>query len=110
MYTRTTVLIAASLLMAGPAFAADPATAPVPAQAAIPAATPAAAPAAPGAAKPVSAIDANDPVICQRQQEIGSLLKVKKVCMTKSQWAEQRQINRSNIEQSQVQRGLTPAQ
>lgn len=50
-----------------------------------------------------------DPMICERIQEIGSLLRSKKVCMRKSEWEEQRRNDRANIERSQVQRGLQPA-
>lgn len=50
-----------------------------------------------------------DPMVCERIQEIGSLLRSKKVCMLKSEWDEQRRSDRSNIERSQVQRGLQPA-
>lgn len=50
-----------------------------------------------------------DPMVCERVQEIGSLLRSKKVCMHKSEWEEQRRNDRANIERSQVQRGLQPA-
>lgn len=46
---------------------------------------------------------AEDPMVCQRIQEVGSLLRVKKVCMRKSQWQEQRRSDRANIERSQLQ-------
>ncbi|MCJ2188159.1 hypothetical protein [Novosphingobium beihaiensis] len=51
----------------------------------------------------------NDPMICERVKQIGSLLRSKKVCMRKSQWEEQRRGDRANIERSQVQRGLETA-
>ncbi|MCJ2177231.1 hypothetical protein [Novosphingobium album (ex Hu et al. 2023)] len=50
-----------------------------------------------------------DPIVCERIQQIGSLLRSKKVCMHKSEWDEQRRSDRANIERSQVQRGLQPA-
>lgn len=50
-----------------------------------------------------------DPMICERVQEIGSLLRKKKICMLKSQWEEQRRDNRSSIERTQVQRGISTA-
>ncbi|WP_395390705.1 hypothetical protein WBP07_09285 [Novosphingobium sp. BL-8A] len=101
-------------MTAAPAFAAAqaapaPAAAPASAAEGVANTAPAAAPAAQPAAQ-VSAIDKKDPVICQRQQEIGSLLHAKKVCMTKSQWEAQRQADRSNIERSQIQRGMDPVQ
>ncbi len=106
MFKRTPILIVSLLLTSAPAFAAGQAAAPAVTDA--PNAAPAAAPATEQAAQ-VSAIDKKDPVICQRQQEIGSLLHAKKVCMTKSQWEAQRQADRSNIERSQIQRGMEPA-
>jgi hypothetical protein len=48
-----------------------------------------------------------DPVMCERVKEVGSLIRAKKVCMRKSQWEEQRRSDRSVVERSQVQRGLT---
>lgn len=104
MNVQARMLMAASLLVAAPAFAAEPAAAPALAT------QPAAAAGTQQAAAQPTAIDKADPVICRRQQEIGSLLKTKKVCLTKSQWEEQRQVNRSNIEQSQIQRGMDPVQ
>lgn len=98
---------AACALAAVPAMAAEPA-----AQAAVQAggqAAPAAAPASsgtPSVAK--NDIEKADPVVCERVTEIGSRLRAKKVCMTKSQWQEQRRGDRSNIERSQIQRGMDP--
>ncbi|MFC4293858.1 hypothetical protein ACFO0A_02170 [Novosphingobium tardum] len=48
-----------------------------------------------------------DPLICERQLEPGSLLKKKKVCKRKSEWAEQRRDNRMLIERSQTQRTMS---
>lgn len=64
--------------------------------------------AAPQAAASPSAIDQADPLICERIQEIGSRLKIKKVCLTKSQWDAQKREDRMNIERSQVTRGVGP--
>lgn len=47
-----------------------------------------------------------DPVVCERVEEVGSLIRAKKVCMRKSQWEEQRRSDRSLIERSQVQRPM----
>ncbi|WP_277666829.1 hypothetical protein [Novosphingobium lindaniclasticum] len=77
----------------------------VPALASTP--TPQTAPAAP-AAVPGADAAKQDPIVCERVTEIGSRLRAKKICMTKSEWAEQRRGDRSNIERSQVQRGLDP--
>lgn len=47
-----------------------------------------------------------DPIICEKYAEPGSLVKKKKVCMRKSEWAQQRQLNRQAIEKAQTQRGM----
>lgn len=41
-------------------------------------------------------------VVCEKQTVIGSRLATKKVCLTRSQWAEQRQNNRDLVNRSQV--------
>lgn len=55
-------------------------------------------------AAPESAKKKADPneVVCERQQVLGSRLAVRKVCMTRSQWAEQRQANRDLVEKAQL--------
>ena len=50
--------------------------------------------------------NASDPMVCQTQEEIGSRLKKKKICMRKSEWAAQRDQNKQMIERTQVQRGV----
>jgi len=42
-----------------------------------------------------------DPVICERQAEMGSRLRSRKICKHKSEWAEDRRSDRDNIERSQ---------
>ena len=72
-----------------------------PAAPAVPvAATPAAAPAAPAAA--VAAAD-EDPMICKKITETGTLGRRKKLCMTASQWEEHRKAARG------VMRGIDSA-
>jgi len=48
---------------------------------------------------------AQDPnqVVCEKQQEPGSRLAMKRVCMTRSQWAEQRRLDRQDVERAQMQ-------
>lgn len=46
-----------------------------------------------------------DPMVCRTEDEIGSRLKKKRVCMRKSEWAAQREENRQMINRSQVQLG-----
>ncbi len=90
---RFFVLAAATALM----------TASVAAQAQPTSAPPTAMAPAPNAAMPPQDPPAKkkDPVICKRQEETGSRLGGKSVCMTRSQWDEQR---------ADAQRGLMGAQ
>jgi invasion protein IalB len=45
-----------------------------------------------------------DEVVCEKQQETGSRLSSQRVCMTRSQWAEQRRVDRQEIDKAQTQR------
>jgi hypothetical protein len=45
-------------------------------------------------------------VICEKQHEIGSRLVTKRVCMTRAQWAEQRRLNREDLDRAQMQRPM----
>ena len=53
------------------------------------------------AAKPTA--DPNE-VVCEKETDTGSRLSVHRVCMTRSQWAEQRRLNRMDIDKLQTQR------
>lgn len=48
-----------------------------------------------------------DPLVCRRVEELGSRLKSHKVCMHKSEWAQQRLQDRMMIDRAQVQRPTT---
>ena len=65
--------------------------------------------ATPSASKPAAGAEqkASDPNerICQSIEVIGSRLAKKRVCLTRSQWAERREEDRQNIERVQVRRG-----
>ena len=50
-------------------------------------------------------VDPNE-VVCEKQEVLGSRLGSKRVCKTRSEWAEQRRLERQEIEKVQVQRGL----
>ncbi|MDQ0248153.1 hypothetical protein J2W22_000200 [Sphingomonas kyeonggiensis] len=41
-------------------------------------------------------------VICRKEPTLGSRLQFHKTCMTRAQWAEQRMLDRQNIERAQV--------
>jgi invasion protein IalB len=43
-------------------------------------------------------------VVCEKEQDSGSRLVTRRICMTRSQWAEQRRLNRQDIEKIQTQR------
>jgi hypothetical protein len=63
----------------------------------------------PGLAQPTNpqvAGAASDPTqtICEKVEEIGSRLGGKRVCMTRAQWAEQRRLNREEVERAQQTR------
>jgi len=44
-------------------------------------------------------------VVCQKSEVIGSRLGSKKICRTRAEWAEQRRLERMEIERAQVSRG-----
>jgi hypothetical protein len=53
--------------------------------------------------------NAHDPneVVCEKQEETGSRLSSHKICMTRAQWAEQRRLNRMDVDKLQTQRACT---
>jgi len=53
--------------------------------------------------------DSHDPneVVCEKQEETGSRLASHKICMTRAQWAEQKRLNRMDIDKLQTQRACT---
>lgn len=61
---------------------------------------PAPATAAPGA----KVLNPNE-MVCEKQEVVGSRLATKRVCMTRSQWADVRGQDRQEIEHVQTQRG-----
>lgn len=52
--------------------------------------------------------DQSSRLICEVIEELGSRLKAHKVCMTRSQWREQRQSDKDLIDRSQLQMGQQP--
>lgn len=51
-------------------------------------------------------LDPNE-VVCEKQQDISSRLVMNRVCQTRAQWAEQRRLDRQDIEKIQTQRDLS---
>lgn len=67
------------------------------------------APQAAGTSNPANpGVKVPDPneVICERHEQTGSRLGGKRVCMTRSQWAEQKTEDRQELEKQQTQRGM----
>lgn len=63
-------------------------------------------PAAPAAPLPPGAKVLNpNEMVCEKQEELGSRLATKRVCMTRGQWADLRGQDRQEIERVQTQRG-----
>lgn len=60
---------------------------------------PAQAPAAAAAAAPRSPAD--EKIVCEKQEQLGTRLGARKVCMTVWQWAEQRRLERADLEKVQ---------
>ncbi|WP_146151118.1 hypothetical protein [Allosphingosinicella deserti] len=52
-----------------------------------------------GSVKPTK--DPNQ-VVCEKQEVLGSRLAVRRVCMTRAQWAEQRRAERDLVQNSQL--------
>jgi invasion protein IalB len=59
--------------------------------------------AVPAAPQTKTTLNPNE-VVCEKQEETGSRLSSQRVCMTRAQWAEQRRLNRMDIEKVQTQR------
>ena len=87
MLVRLTLACVATLALTSPVLAENPAPAPVPATN------------APKAEK----------MICEDIQELGSRLNSHRVCMTKSQWQQQRYADRDLIDKSQKELPTQPA-
>jgi hypothetical protein len=58
-----------------------------------------------GTPVPKKAADPNE-VVCEKQQDVSSRLVFHKVCMTRSEWNEQRRLDRQEIDKAQVQRPM----
>jgi hypothetical protein len=54
-----------------------------------------------GGSKAKKKRDPNE-VVCEKQEVLGSRLAVKRVCMTRSEWAERRRDDRALIQRSQL--------
>lgn len=59
-------------------------------------------------AQPEIAKNGSDPteVVCEKVEQIGTRLASNRVCMTRTQWAEQKRLNRDEINRVQTQRDL----
>jgi hypothetical protein len=64
------------------------------------------------ASQPQIAKNGVDPTetLCEKVEQIGTRLKSDRVCMTRAQWAEQKRLNRLEVDQVQQQRGCKDLQ
>jgi predicted secreted protein len=62
--------------------------------------------AAPAGSQPAAEKPKSDEKICQKIELVGSRLAVKKVCMTRAEWADRQLTDRQDLEKVQVQRGM----
>ena len=53
---------------------------------------------------PGKTVDPNE-IVCEKQEVMGSRLGSKRVCMTRAEWAEQRRLDRQDIDHAQTMRG-----
>jgi hypothetical protein len=68
-------------------------------------AQPSAAPTQTQAATDKKSTENSNEIVCQKQEVTGSRLGVKRICMTRSEWADRRMQDRQELERVQVQRG-----
>jgi len=53
--------------------------------------------------------NANERVICQKEESIGSRLAAKKICLTAKEWKERAALNREETERAQQRNTATPS-
>ena len=61
--------------------------------------------AAQSASKERKPADPNE-VVCEKQTVVGSRLATKRICQTRAQWAEQRRLDRQDLDKAQQSRSL----
>lgn len=93
--------LAGYVMLPGALLAADPAS-----TATTDTASTAAAPAKPAASQKKKGLDPNE-VVCRKEDVLGSRLQTRKVCMTRSEWAEARRETRGVVERAQTQRPIS---
>jgi hypothetical protein len=57
--------------------------------------------------QPAAKADNPNEIVCEKEEVTGSRIASKRVCMTRSQWADQRRSDRMDVEKVQMQRGCT---
>lgn len=45
-------------------------------------------------------------VVCEKQKELGSRLSMKRVCMTRAEWAQRRLLDRQEVDKAQTNKGI----
>ena len=51
---------------------------------------------------PAQVQDEDDRIVCRNINQIGSRLNRRRICLTQAQWAEQRRVNRADMENRQT--------
>lgn len=46
-------------------------------------------------------------IVCEKQEQLGSRIASQRVCKTRAEWAEERRLNRQDIEKVQTQRDMS---
>lgn len=81
---RASLVAALALGLSAPAFAQAPAAVPA----------------------PTTAAQNPNEIVCQKQEETGSRLAKKKICMTRAEWADRQLQDRQELERAQTRRGM----
>lgn len=58
--------------------------------------------------QPQTAAPTSDPVVCQRQEVIGTRLASRRICMPRSAWQDRQLQDRKTIEKAQSERTILP--
>lgn len=61
----------------------------------------------PAKQQPGKSTDSASEIVCQKFEATGSRIAVKRVCMTRSQWADQQRLEQQEIQEAQTQPGCT---
>ena len=88
---RTLVIVSTASFLIGPAMAVAQSAQQTP----------------PAQQQPAKATGSASEIVCQKIEVTGSRIASQRVCMTRSQWADQERTDQQEIQQVQTQRGCT---